>query len=190
MVMYKNLAKPLSIALTSPATFSCKCLISGAVAQAPQVLLSLSKLGRAYSVVQRARHKERRKKVRFEMERELRFKLLDDSNVVEVGTGQTLNLSSGGVAFTATRPLSTGAYVELSISWPVLLNNTCAIRLIVLGKILRSESAMMACTIERHEFRTQARHYQPAPMQADMLLQRWVDTIARRASLDLVAARV
>jgi hypothetical protein len=187
--MSKNLAGPLSIALTSPATFSCKSLISEEVSQAPKVLLSFLKLGRAYLMVQRARYRERRKKVRFEMERELRFKLLENSNVVEVGAGQTLNLSSGGVAFTATRPLNIGAYVELSISWPVLLNGTCPIRLIVLGKILRSESAKMACKIERHEFRTQARNYQPAPMQADMLLRRWVDTIARRASLHLVAAR-
>ena len=140
-------------------------------------------------VWQKARRRERRKKVRFEMERELRFKLLEDTNVVEVGTGQTFNLSSGGVAFTSTRSLRTGAYVELSISWPVLLNNTCQLRLIVLGKILRSESGKMACTIERHEFRTQARHHQPTPPQTDFLVRRWVDTIARRASLSTIAAR-
>ena len=138
---------------------------------------------------QNTRHRERRTKVRFQMEREVRFKLLEDTNVVEVGTGQTLNLSSGGVAFTATRPLRIGAYVELSISWPVLLNNSCPLRLIVLGKILRSESGMMACTIERHDFRTQARSYQPTPPQTDLLLRRWVDTIARRASVNAMAAR-
>jgi hypothetical protein len=65
-------------------------------------------------MVQTAGQKERREKVRFGMGRDLRFKLVEESNVVEVGTGQTLNLSSGGVSFTATRPLRIGAYVELS----------------------------------------------------------------------------
>jgi len=139
-------------------------------------------------MVQQGRREERREKVRFGMGRDLRFKLLEESNVVEVGTGQTLNLSSSGVAFTATRPLRIGAYVELSISWPVLLNNTCPIRLIVFGRILRCESGKIACSMERHEFRTQARSLQPVPMQADLLLRRWMDTTARRSSLRVVTA--
>jgi hypothetical protein len=139
-------------------------------------------------MVQKTGQKERREKVRFGMGRDLRFKLVEQSNVVEMGTGQTLNLSSGGVSFTATRPLRIGAYVELSISWPVLLNNTCPIRLIVFGRILRNDSGKMACTIERHEFRTQARNQQPEPAQADLLLRRWVDTTSRRSPLKIVTA--
>jgi hypothetical protein len=64
---------------------------------------------------------ERREKSRFPIGRELRFKLLEDTRVLESGTGETLNMGSGGVLFSAKKDLQPGLFVELSISWPVLL---------------------------------------------------------------------
>ena len=41
------------------------------------------------------KEEDRRQKARFPIRRELRYKLLQDSTVLEVGTGETINISSG-----------------------------------------------------------------------------------------------
>jgi hypothetical protein len=99
----------------------------------------------------------RRQKSRFPINRELRYKLLQDGRTLEAGLGQTLNMGSGGVAFTLDRELAAGASVELSISWPVLLESGTPMRLVVFGKVLRSGGSVSVCTIDKYEFRTQAR---------------------------------
>lgn len=119
------------------------------------------------------------------MQREARYKLLEDERIVASGTGTTCNMSSGGVAFTSDRPLATGAFIELSISWPVQLDNGCPMRLIVFGKVVRTGLNRTACTVEKYEFRTQARTLQfTAPPRVDSTLLRWAreSTKAQRAS--------
>ena len=118
---------------------------------------------------------DRRKKYRFPIERELRYKMADDGVVVATGTGRTLNMGSGGVAFTSEQQLTPGAYVELSVSWPALLADTCPMRLIVFGRILRCTGVKAICSIDKYEFRTQARTFQTAVPRSDGMLQRWVD---------------
>lgn len=119
---------------------------------------------------------ERRSKFRFAFEQDLRYKLVEDGVVVAAGSGKTINLGSGGVAFVTERPLIPGGFVEISISWPVLLYGTLPLRFIVFGRVLRCTGHKSVCTIEKHEFRTQALTFQaPAPPRADRMLQRWVD---------------
>ena len=71
--------------------------------------------------MQSKRANERRTKFRFAIERDLRYKMAEDGVVVAAGAGQTINMGSGGVAFVTEQPLTPGAYVEISISWPVLI---------------------------------------------------------------------
>jgi hypothetical protein len=125
-----------------------------------------------------ARENERRAKARFEIRRELRYKVLKDGLVVASGAGQTHNMGSGGVAFTPDGELHPGAFIELSISWPVLLDDRCPMRLIAFGRIVRSDRRKVACTIDKYEFRTQARTYQ-LPVRNDSMLQRWADSWTR-----------
>lgn len=122
----------------------------------------------------------RRKKMRFPIRRELRYKLLADGTIEDSGAGQTLNMGSGGLAFSADHDLAPGAFIELSISWPALLDNTCPMRLIVFGRVRRSEGRKSACTIDKYEFRTQARTFQAAGvMRSDSMLQRWAGEILK-----------
>jgi hypothetical protein len=119
------------------------------------------------------------------MQREARYKLLEGERIIASGTGTTSNMSSGGVAFTSDRPLASGAFIELSISWPVQLDNGCPMRLIVFGKVVRTGLNRSACTVEKYEFRTQARTLQfTAPPRVDGTLLRWAreSTKAQRAS--------
>ena len=127
-----------------------------------------------------SKRNERRTKRRFPIHRELRYKLLEDDTIIAAGNGETLDLSSGGIALMADKRLVIGAFVEISISWPVLLDQTCPMRLIVFGRVVRTEGALTGCTIDKYEFRTQARKLQLAtPIRADMMLRRWADGVRK-----------
>ena len=93
---------------------------------------------------------------------------------METGQGQTVNMGSGGVAFSTDRPLDVGAYIELSISWPVQLETGTHMRLVVFGRVLRSSNGISACSVDKYEFRTQARPAQtPAGLRNDSVPRRW-----------------
>ena len=91
---------------------------------------------------------ERRSKFRFAIERDLRYKIAEDGVVVASGSGQTINIGSGGIAFGTDQPLAPSVYVELSISWPVLLDQTCPMRLVVFGQVLRCTGRKSVCSID------------------------------------------
>jgi hypothetical protein len=110
----------------------------------------------------------------------MRYKLLRDEAIVEFGRGETIDIGSGGVAFTMEREITPQTYVELSISWPVLLDDTCAMRLIVFGRVLRSEGGRSCCTIDKYEFRTQARALQTTvTIRNDSMLLRWAEGLRK-----------
>jgi hypothetical protein len=131
---------------------------------------------------------DRRKKIRFPIHRELRYKLLDNGVLVGAGTGQSVNIGSGGMAITIDRELNPGAFIELSISWPVLLDDSCPMRFIVFGRVLRSLGRKSACSIDKYEFRTQARAIQAAPaVRNDQMLERWAFTMRKETVKPRVA---
>ena len=123
---------------------------------------------------------ERRKKFRFSMNRDLRYKVLEGNTIVGFGMGTTLDMGSGGVAFLIEHQLPVGSFIELSISWPVLLEDSCPMRLIVFGRVVRSSGRHTACTVDKYEYRTQARVVREmAPVRNDSMLQRWADNIRK-----------
>ena len=122
---------------------------------------------------------DRRLKHRFALQRELRYKVLQNDRITATGTGQTVDLSSRGVGFEAAG-LKEGMLVELSISWPVLLDENCPMRLIIFGRVVRASKRDAACTIDRYEFSTQARVSQLSPsVRIDGTLRRWADAAFR-----------
>ncbi len=128
------------------------------------------------------RENERRSKFRFAIERDVHYKIAEDGVVVAAGSGQTINLGSGGVAFVTEKPLTPGSFVELSISWPVLLGESCPMRFVVFGRVLRSSGLRAVCTIDKYEFRTQARSIQAsATTRGDGMLQRWAVGMRKEA---------
>ena len=113
--------------------------------------------------------------MRFPMNRELRYKLLEDERIMAVGLGNTTDMSSGGVAFHSDGDLPKGSFIELSISWPALLDDVCPMRLIVVGRVLRVAGTKV-CSVEKWEFRTQSRHVSTSmPLRVDGKLQRWAE---------------
>jgi len=114
--------------------------------------------------VQKNGERERRTKRRFQIEQEVRYKMLYGQRIAETGTGRTVNISIGGVWFSSESLLTAGMPVELSMNWPVLLNDSCPMKLMIYGCVIRSSDKGAAVAIERYEFRTQGRRpFQTAP---------------------------
>ena len=110
--------------------------------------------------------RDRRTKRRFQIEQEIRYKMLYGQRIAETGTGKTINISSGGVCFTTETMLTPGMPIELSMNWPVLLNDSCPMKLMIYGCVIRTGDKGAAVAIERYEFRTQgSRNFQSVIQQ-------------------------
>jgi len=93
----------------------------------------------------------------------LPLRILRARHAAPGGAGETINLSSGGVLFSADRRLEIGETIEYAISFPPPPGATEGTDLHCLGKVLRYEGTiepaergtkvyLMAASIERHEF--------------------------------------
>ncbi len=97
---------------------------------------------------------ERRNDKRYGMELQLRWKLIRRRREIDAGTGRTIDMSSGGVMFEAGADLPAGLNVELSLAWPLLLQNVAPMQLVITGRIVRSDKGWVAIRTVTHEFRT------------------------------------
>jgi hypothetical protein len=110
--------------------------------------------------------RERRTKRRFQIDQEVKYKMLYGQRIAETGAGRTMNISSGGLWFSTENMLTSGMPVELSLSWPVLLNDSCPMKLMIYGCVVRSNERGAAVAIERYEFRTSGARAFQQPMVA------------------------
>jgi len=83
------------------------------------------------------------------------YKLPNRGQVVRSGSGRTLNLSSGGVLFKANDSLPAGSSIELMIDWPLLLKDACPLKLVIRGRVVRSDAQAIAVKIMLHEFQAE-----------------------------------
>jgi len=105
---------------------------------------------------EQAQDADRRSTDRFPIESELRYKLVDSKGTSDGGLGRTLNMSSSGVLFTSETQLPVGRRVELSVDWPAQLNEHCGLKLVALGRVIRSSAEAAAIRIDKYDFRTRA----------------------------------
>jgi c-di-GMP-binding flagellar brake protein YcgR len=99
---------------------------------------------------------DRRRSERFPIQRDIRYRVLSSKGKETIGTGQTLNMSSGGLLFIAENVLIPGGSLEVSVSWPAQLNAKCGLRLVARGRIVRFQEGKAALQILQYEFRTQS----------------------------------
>ena len=111
------------------------------------VLVRYALLPHTYRVDQRSHR-------RYPITLELEYKLLNKGRVERSGFGRTLNISSRGVLFDADDLLSASGRVELTIPWPFLLEGICRLKLVMRGRIVRSDGDGIAIRTEHYEFRT------------------------------------
>ena len=97
---------------------------------------------------------ERRAGTRFPLGIEVRYALVGCREQRKTGSGQTIDLSSSGLSFTADRPLLTRQKLKVAIDWPVLLDGGIRLQLVMSGVVVRTGGTTTALKVQRHEFKT------------------------------------
>jgi len=106
---------------------------------------------------------ERRASQRFRIECNVRYRIVGQDVFEEFGSGKTVNISSGGVLLATDRVLSPGLRVEVEVEWPVKLDNRVSMKLVIVGRVVRSKKndvALAAVKITRYTFHTAAQRSQ------------------------------
>jgi PilZ domain len=98
---------------------------------------------------------ERRLSGRFPIRQEVVYTLLDGQSRCEACAGKTVDMSSRGILFTTAEVLHPGKRLQLSVNWPARLDGTCRLKLVAMGRVVRTEQDRAAIAIEHYEFRTQ-----------------------------------
>jgi PilZ domain len=68
-------------------------------------------------------------------------------------SGQTLDMSVGGIYMGTSEPVPAGSTLELAIEWPRLYHDRPIVRLHVSGSVVRNDGRGTALRILSHEFR-------------------------------------
>jgi len=99
---------------------------------------------------------ERRTKVRYPLELNVRYQTLDVSAPI-AGAGYTVNMSSNGLLVACHTDLKEGARLKLTIEWPSLLNGNTPLQLVMVGMVVRCTESNFAVAYETYQFRTMSR---------------------------------
>jgi c-di-GMP-binding flagellar brake protein YcgR len=97
---------------------------------------------------------DRRSAYRYPIVLRLQYKLTRNGRVERFGSGTTRNISSRGVLFDADDQLPARSVIELALHWPVLLQGSCGLKLVMRGRVVRVNEKAVAMVAEFHEFRT------------------------------------
>ena len=96
----------------------------------------------------------RRRHVRYPLQLELQYKVVNRDTSIHVGAGKTINISSGGILFESEGTLPPEVKIHLAIDWPFLLDGVCHLKLIAIGRIVRSDLKGTAVASVHYEFHT------------------------------------
>ena len=100
--------------------------------------------------------RERRSGRRYSIALPLHWKLYRRKRLRDMGTGTTVDLSSGGILFEIDHePLATGS-MELAIPWPARPTDLPSLHLVVIGGVVRVSGTRVALRIRRYGFSTAA----------------------------------
>ena len=97
---------------------------------------------------------EQRAHQRYPLRLEVAYKLSERGRMLGSGSGQTLNISSGGALFSTDQPVPSGVSIEVVVSWPFLLEGICPLKLVIRGHVVRCQGTNVAISATHHEFRT------------------------------------
>ena len=100
---------------------------------------------------------------RYPIALEIQYKWTPGGDGERLGTGTTVNISSGGVLFLCSEQLPVRSLIELALNWPFSLEG-CALKLVMQGRVVRSDKEATAVRIQKYEFRTAGARRAPAAL--------------------------
>ena len=89
-----------------------------------------------------------------------RYPIIAKSEYVMAGNrapATTLDISSGGVFLKTDKNLPLGNPIQVFIDWPMLLDQRCPLRLLISGRVLRSDARGTVVGILSYDFRLRPR---------------------------------
>jgi len=89
---------------------------------------------------------------------EIEYRLLSKGGVERLDIGKTIDVSSGGVLFKAKDALPAGRLIEVLMDWPCLPKRVHPLKLLMQGRVVRSDGKLVAVRSYHHEFRTAGAH--------------------------------
>ena len=89
---------------------------------------------------------------RYPIALEVQYKSMQN-RLPQMGVGTTVNISSGGVLFRSPQPLPARSPIEMALTWPFSLSD-CALKLVMRGRVVRSDAQSTAVQVTHYEFRT------------------------------------
>ena len=95
---------------------------------------------------------ERRSRQRFPLTLAVEYRLLGKAE--RCGSGKTRNISSNGVLLEVADSQPFSGLIELMLIWPCVLDGACALKLMMKGRVVRSEGRGIAIESRQYEFRT------------------------------------
>lgn len=99
---------------------------------------------------------ERRCKTRFPFALDVRYRTLSENPRV-TGIGHTINMSRSGLLIESEHELPVGARVEVTVEWPVPLDDEVGLQLVTVGRVGRSIGSNFVLLFRQYEFKTMKR---------------------------------
>jgi len=101
---------------------------------------------------------DRRSRRRFRIPVRVLYRQIFEGRLLSAGAAQTVDVSSSGILLAGiSGPLLRGVPVELSLSWPVLLDETVPIALHAEAFVVRVERERVALQFRKTQFHTARR---------------------------------
>jgi hypothetical protein len=90
---------------------------------------------------------------RYPITLDIEYKLLITGSVERIGVGKALNASSGGILFETDDALPVRSLVEVLMDWPLLKEGVGSLKLVMRGRVVRTDSKLVAVRVSRYKFR-------------------------------------
>ena len=100
---------------------------------------------------------ERRSRSRFPIQLGVRYTV--NGQQIIIGTGWTVNVSSGGLLIASTHQVRPGTSINVVVAWPILQGDVCPLTLNIHGRVVRLDPGpgynLIAVKFSTCEWRTQ-----------------------------------
>src|SRR3989442_2951260 len=101
-------------------------------------------------------HQDRRSDRRYPVALEVQYTRASGVKTM-IGIGKTRDISRTAVSFGATQILPPGTPLEVRIAWPVPLQSSQLLTLVLVGPVVRMEGQIVVVRIAKSEFRTRGK---------------------------------
>jgi hypothetical protein len=120
---------------------------------------------------------------------DLHYQVLSGGRPVEAGSGRTTRFGSRRIVFTAEPALQVAARLQVSVAWPVLLDDRVKLQLIIEGRVIGVDGDRVTLGVVKYHFRTRglsiANSLDPCarPMPLDPITRATHPPVALRAQV-------